>query len=302
MGPGNRPLDLEWLEDFLALARSDSFSRAAQARAIAQPAFSRHIRALEEWVGTDLFDRSAHPVSLTEAGKRFEPAVQALLRRLLDAREQARAAEDEAARSLRFAATHALSLSFFPSWLLGLESRLTLGAIQMASDSLQACEDAMLQDRAQFLLCHGHPAVAHRLEAARFVSTRLADDLLLPVAAAQPSGAPQHRIGDASVPVLAYGETSGLGRIMRAVMPAPLDAAPFHTVFTSHHAVLLKTLALEGRGVAWLPRSLIGEELATGRLVEAGDPAWRVPVAVQLFRPRAPMSAAAEAVWQAVAG
>src|SRR5437899_7410544 len=59
MGPGNRPLDLEWLEDFLALADSGNFSRAAQVRAIAQPAFSRHIKSLEEWVGVDLFDRSA---------------------------------------------------------------------------------------------------------------------------------------------------------------------------------------------------------------------------------------------------
>ena len=36
MGPGNRPLDLEWLEDFLALAETGNFSRAAEARAIAQ--------------------------------------------------------------------------------------------------------------------------------------------------------------------------------------------------------------------------------------------------------------------------
>ena len=41
MGPDNRPLDVEWLEDFVALAESGNFSRAAEARAIAQPAFSR---------------------------------------------------------------------------------------------------------------------------------------------------------------------------------------------------------------------------------------------------------------------
>ena len=56
MGPGNRPLDLDWLEDFLALAESGNFSRAAKARNIAQPAFSRHIKSLEEWVGVDLFE------------------------------------------------------------------------------------------------------------------------------------------------------------------------------------------------------------------------------------------------------
>ena len=69
MGPGNRPLDLDWLEDFIALAESGNFSRAAQARNIAQPAFSRHIKSLEEWVGVDLFDRTSHPVSLTAAGR-----------------------------------------------------------------------------------------------------------------------------------------------------------------------------------------------------------------------------------------
>ena len=94
MGPGNRPLGLDWLEDFLALADSGNFSRAAEARAIAQPAFSRHIRALEEWVGVDLFDRSAHPAALTPAGQRFQPLLQKLLIDLEAARLQARAAQE----------------------------------------------------------------------------------------------------------------------------------------------------------------------------------------------------------------
>ena len=36
MGPDNRSLDLDWLEDFVALAETGNFSRAAEARAIAQ--------------------------------------------------------------------------------------------------------------------------------------------------------------------------------------------------------------------------------------------------------------------------
>ena len=114
MGPGNRSLDMEWLEDFLALAESGNFSRAAQARAIAQPAFSRHIRSLEEWVGVDLFDRSAHPAGLTAAGQRFLPLLEQVLANLEAARIKARVAHDQAAASLRFAATHVLSIYFFP--------------------------------------------------------------------------------------------------------------------------------------------------------------------------------------------
>lgn len=303
MGPGNRPLDLEWLEDFLALAESGNFSRAAQVRAIAQPAFSRHIKSLEEWVGVDLFDRSAHPVALTEAGKRFHPSIDDLLQRLEVSRLKARAAHEQAAMSLRFAATHVLSLSFFPNWLSGIEAQLRLGPIQIMSDNLVACEELMLQRRIQFLLCHGHSSVASRLDDVQFTFARVSDDVLLPVTAPLASGQPQHWIDDVprtSVPVLAYSQDSGLGRIMRALMSSPLDEAPFSTVFTAHHAVLLKTMAKEGRGIAWLPQSLIKDDLAGGALVAAGNPRWHIPVDIRLYRPRAALSAPAEALWQVV--
>ncbi len=52
-------MNLSWLDDFLALAASGNFSRAAEERHMTQPAFSRRIRALEEWLGAELFDRSS---------------------------------------------------------------------------------------------------------------------------------------------------------------------------------------------------------------------------------------------------
>ena len=62
-------MNLIWLEDFLALAATGNFSRAAEERHSSQPAFSRRIRGLEEWVGADLFDRSTQPARLTEVGE-----------------------------------------------------------------------------------------------------------------------------------------------------------------------------------------------------------------------------------------
>ncbi|WP_422848519.1 LysR family transcriptional regulator [Acidovorax sp. M14] len=305
MGPGNRPLDLEWLEDFLALAETGNFSRAAEARAIAQPAFSRHIRALEDWVGVELFDRSAHPAALTAAGQRFLPLLETILANLEAARIKARAAHDLAAASLRFAATHVLSLTFFPRWLVGVEARLRLGPIQTMSDSSQACEDLMLQRRVQFVLCHGHDEVPGRLDEAQYPMCRLADDRLLPVSAPQPgsaAGQPLHALDQsAPVPALAYSDASGLGRIMRARMRgvfAESADGPVAVVFTAHHAVLLKTLAQEGRGVAWLPESLISDELRAGTLVAAGAADWNVPVQIRLYRQRAEMSPVAESLWE----
>ena len=304
MGPGNRPLDLEWLEDFIALAETGNFSRAAQVRSIAQPAFSRHIRALEEWVGVDLFDRSAHPAALTAAGKRFEPLLKELLAGLEAARIKARAAHDMAAASLRFAATHVLSLTFFPRWLGSVESRLSLGSIQTMSDSSQACEDLMLQRRVQFVLCHGHAGAPGRLDEAQYPVLRLSEDVLVPVSAPNAQGGPLHALGTAQVPsVLAYSEASGLGRIMRAIQDSEFGkdfASSLSVVFTAHHAALLRTMALEGRGLAWLPMSLVADDLRSGALADAGKGAWRVPVEIRLYRQAASMAPVAEALWQQV--
>lgn len=306
MGPGNRPLDLEWLEDFQALADTGNFSRAAKARAIAQPAFSRHIRSLEEWVGVDLFDRSAHPTTLTAAGKRFQPLLQDVLAGLQNARAEARAAHDLDAASLSFAATHALSLTFFPRWLGSVESRLSTGPIQTVSDSSHACEDLLLQRRVQFVLCHGHVGAPGRLDEAQYPVQRLSEDVLVPVSAPGARGVPLHALGTAAAPaVLAYSEASGLGRIMQAMQDKDRQfgkdfATSLSVVFTAHHAALLRTMAIEGRGLAWLPMSLVADDLRSGALVDAGAGGWRVPVDIRLYRQQAPMATVAEALWALV--
>lgn len=285
-------MDLTWLDDFAALAESGNFSRAAEARHCTQPAFSRRIRALEDWVGAPLFDRAGTPVRLTEAGERFRPAAHEALRRLIQARDEAREAAHLAQSQLVVAATHALSLLFFPAWLKQLEARGPVGPVRLVSDSQKACEDLMAQGGAQFLLCHAHGAVPGRLDGKAFVSAGVGEDVLAPVAA--PGVVPD--LTGTELPYLAYSGESGMGRILAAqlgVRPA-LSLKP---VFTSHLSVVLQTMARDGRGLAWLPLSLVEEDLRAGRLVRAGGPDWDIRVEICLLRPRARQSPAAEAFW-----
>ncbi|QJC56301.1 HTH-type transcriptional regulator YjiE [Polaromonas vacuolata] len=298
MGPINRPLELEWLEDFLALVDSGNFSRAAQARSIAQPALSRHIRALEEWVGVELVDRSRHPATTTPAGEVFLLSAKTVLASLVLARTQAHEAQSQSNSRLQFAATHALSLNFFPRWLQGIEQKLKLGAIFMVSDSYRACEDLFLQQGVQFLLYHDHPALPSKLRGPEFEFLHLGDDKLVPVSATNSQGHLLHQLESEQVSILAYSLESGLGQIVQAQLGIALSAARFKRVFTAHHAVLLKTLALEGRGIAWLPQSLVQEELALGRLQMAGTEKWRVDVAIRLVRSTNPLNMAAMALWE----
>jgi len=307
MGPGNRPLDMNWLEDFCALAETGSFSRAAEARAIAQPAFSRHIRALEEWVGADLFDRSTHPTELTAAGQKFLPLLKQAMADLEAARIKAMAAHAQHGASLRFAATHLLALSFFPKWLTQLETSMEVGAIQMMSDNFQACEDLMAQRRVQFLLCHRHPQVASRLDEFAYPKVCLGTDVLVPVSAPAKGGAPDqpaHTLdGEGAVPFLAYGTTSGLGRIVASQLRhQPVAAERIQPTFVGPHATLLRSMAVQGRGVAWLPDMLVRDDLQQGMLVRAGGPQWDIPLEICLFRQPTDMAPVAEKLWALVHG
>ena len=304
MGPDNRSLDLDWLEDFVALAETGNFSRAAEARAIAQPAFSRHIRSLEEWVGIDLVDRGTHPVELNGAGRTFLPFARDALAGLQAARIKARLAQDQSAASLRFAVTHALSITFFPRWLGTLETNLQHGPVHTLSDHSRACEDLMIQRRVQFVLCYGHSDVPGRLDEGRYPVVCLGTDVVLPVAAPDAAGRPLFAFGRGElVPVLDYSDASGLGRILRALFaktPERGAGSEVAVVFTAHNAFLLKTMALAGRGIAWLPESLVAEELGSGTLVAAGSAASRVPLEVRLYRQNAVMAPTAEALWDLV--
>lgn len=304
MSIDQKPLGVEWLWDFIALADHQHFSRAADARYIAQPALSRHIRALEEWADVVLVDRNSHPVALTDAGHEFLNHTRAIVAHLEAARIKARAAHDQSNARLRFASTHSLSLSFFPGWLSRLESRLRLGQIQTLSDSYDDCEELMLQRKVQFLLCYGHAAVATKLDESAYPMQSLGKDELVPVCAPNAKGQAIYRIdGSDLVPLLEYSDSSMLGRILARTHQGKVRSirAPTSVVFSAHNAYLLKTLALEGRGVAWLPRSLIEGELALGQLVPATRAVhdWS-EIEIRLYRQKAEMSPLAEKVWSAV--
>ncbi|SDC82522.1 transcriptional regulator, LysR family [Variovorax sp. CF079] len=291
-----------WLEDFLALAATGNFSRAAEERHMTQPAFSRRIRALEEWLGVVLVDRTSHPATLTEAGEWFRSSAQELLARVARMPDEARAVADASSATLRIASTHALSLTFMPAWLRGLESGASAGPMQLVSDVMQQCEALMLQGRTQFLLCHGHAQVPGRLEAGGFPSCVVGADALIPVCAPGKRNTPVHALrgtDSARVPMLAYSTESGLGRIMRAVLGARLEQLATNVVLTAHLATVLKTMALEARGIAWLPVSLIQTELAEGTLLPVGDGKWNVELEIRLFRTPGQLPRAAEVFWRA---
>ena len=161
----------------------------------------------------------------------------------------------------------------------------------------------MLQGRIQFLLCHSHDQVPMRVDSVHFRSAVVGSDVLIPVSAPDLDSKPVFVLnarGNRRVAVLAYSAESGIGRIVRVLRGAALEEIRADVVFTAHLASVLRTMALDGRGVAWLPKTLIGDDLAGGRLVAVGDESWSIAVDIRLFRQEATMHPAAERFWRTI--
>ncbi|MGZ4238657.1 MAG: alpha/beta hydrolase fold domain-containing protein [Solirubrobacteraceae bacterium] len=73
-------IELRHLRAFVAVAEELNFGRAAERLYISQPALSRQIRALEQFVGCELLRRSTHRVELTVAGEALLDRARKLLR------------------------------------------------------------------------------------------------------------------------------------------------------------------------------------------------------------------------------
>ncbi len=87
-------MEINQLEAFLAVAKSNSFSNASQAIHLSQPAISRRISLLEHSLGTPLFERLSTGIALTESGKVFLPYAKQVMAAIQDGLEAIKSEEE----------------------------------------------------------------------------------------------------------------------------------------------------------------------------------------------------------------
>jgi LysR family transcriptional regulator, hypochlorite-specific transcription factor HypT len=134
-------METKWLEDFVSLAETRSFSRSAQLRHVTQPAFSRRIQSLEAWAGADLVDRSSYPTRLTPAGETLYAQALEMLQSLQNTRAMLRGHNAAGQDIIQFAVPHTLAFTFFPTWVASL--RDTFGSMKSRLMALNVHDAAM---------------------------------------------------------------------------------------------------------------------------------------------------------------
>ncbi|CEP35876.1 MULTISPECIES: LysR family transcriptional regulator [unclassified Halomonas] len=110
-------MDTQSLQAFLAVADTQSFSRAAEQLHLTQPAVSKRIATLESQVGTRLFDRISRRIALTEAGSVLLPQARRILFSVEDSRRALANLSGQVGGKLTLATSHHIGLHRLPPLL-----------------------------------------------------------------------------------------------------------------------------------------------------------------------------------------
>ena len=292
-----RIMDVDLFRDLDRLRQTGNFSQAAALGHLSQPAFSRRIKSLEDWVGVRLVDRSCQPVKLTEAGAQILEAGLQALARIEHERSQILEAQSLPDKYVvTFGAQHSIAWRFYPAWLQALEEAYGPLLSRLRADDLPNCLRDLRNGDVDFVMAYvrrdapGNPAAD---------SIVVGADRLIPVCKPDTSGAPLFRLDTPGVrmPFLRFGDAAPIGAHLEPLFAAKKLHDRLRTVYENSMTGALRIRARAGDGVAWLPQSLVAPDLASGILVRTGEPDWNVDLTIRLFRNKARTNRTTRAVW-----
>ena len=255
-------MNLHHLSIFFAIAESGSLSTASKRLHISQPAVSRQLKWFEDRLGIVLFERQARGMRLTKAGE----ILRDYAARLFEIERAAAIAMQEIANvdrgELNIGASNTIGTYLLPRWLAIFRARYPSIAVSIFVGNTEQVAQGVSDLRFAYGFIEGPLHVPDlRVE-------RLMQDEILPVAAPSMAVVKLKKWDSTSLgllPLLMREEGSGT----RELVSGALDANQISPTNVMHlsNTEALKQAALQGGGIAWLPRCSIERELASGDLV-----------------------------------
>jgi len=279
-------MDILWFKNLANLAKTGNFTHAAELNNISQSAFSRRIKALEEWVGAPLVDRSNYPIKLTDHGRQMLEAGEQALARIEAERIQIQETLSQPDKYVvTFAAQHSISWRFYPAWLQAFEEAFGPIISRLRADDLPNCLSDLKRGEVDFAISYVSDHAGET--GTEFDSITIGKDRLVPVAKASANGDPLFHIDNAStvqIPYLRFGQSAPIGRHVDPVLEAQNLNKRLTTVYENSMAGALRIRARDGLGMAWLPQSLVQPDIEAGLLTLAGADKWAINVEIHLHR------------------
>ncbi len=266
----HRNINLTQVQTFLWVATLRSFRRTAEKMNTTQPAISSRIARLEETLGVRLFERDNNFIRLTQKGVELLPYAEKLLRTSSLLVDQI-CHDEERQGMLRLGISEMVVHTCLPEFVGSLGEKFPSLELDIVVDTTVNLHREISEKTIDFAFMMG-PVVDFQIENVELLQFEM-------IWAAAPS---LHLSTDRSLsldelsvrPLLTFAQNTRLyGELTRQLRKA--TERPPH-VFPVNSAAAIRRLALDGIGVATLPRQMIRSDLETGALQEIKC-SWRLP-------------------------
>lgn len=276
-------MELKWLDDYLALIETGSFSAAAEKRHVSQPAFSRRIQQLEDWLGVNLIDRSRKPLRFTPLAAQHEAAFRNLATHIYEFQATLRS-DASHSPGMVLAAQHSLAASCLPTFLEELRAILPEQRFRIRSENRDDGVALLVRGQADILLTYETRQTVSSVPSPMATACPLGDDALVLVASSQLCASEGFLQPNRPLPLLCFPPESFFGQAVRAhALPELMHARLVSVQYVSEFSLGLREMALIHQGAAWLPRSLIAQDLSQGRLCELEAVGVAVPLQIVAY-------------------
>jgi len=260
-------MELKWLDDYIALIETGTFCAAAERRHVSQPAFSRRIQMLEEWLGVTLIDRSRKPLQFTPVAADNQAEFRNLVARIYEFRAVLKSEALDSA-DITIAAQHTLAAAYVPGFLEQLRSLSPDQNFRIRSENRADSVAMLMRGQAEILITYDTPQAPCMVPEQLAVRLMLGRDNMVLVACPALHEPLSRVLEGEPVTMLCYPPDSFFGQVVRAeVLPELMRRQQVQVRCVSEFAMSLRELALIGQGAAWLPASLIQDDLRRGKLL-----------------------------------
>jgi len=141
-------MHLRNVETFCEVAARRSFSKAADAQNVSQSSASQAVHQLEEWLGTELIDRSVRPLGLTPAGEVFFEGCRKLLDGFRSLEDKVRQLSDAVGGRVRVAAIYSVGLLQMDAYVRRFEELYPDAELELGYLHPDEVYDRILDDEA----------------------------------------------------------------------------------------------------------------------------------------------------------
>ncbi len=254
-------MDFDQLKTFLEVSRQKSFSRAAVKLLVTQPSISAQISSLEKAMGVRLFERGGGKVTLTAAGRVFEPFAEDCMTRLNHISITIADLERSPRGSLLISANDSTALYVLPTFFANFKKRYPRVSLNIVRAERAKTIESVLNREADFGVV-SLPITDQRLHIELIHEDEWV--LVLP---------PEHSLATAESVTLKQVAQQNLLVMKQGRRREHLDNLFSHEGLRPRIAMeldsyeLLKRLILAGMGIGFLPRINILAELRAGLVV-----------------------------------